>query len=282
VSSLLKWLESCRVCPNACGVDRLRGEEGSCRSGAQIAVASGHLHFGEEPVLVGRGGSGTIFFSACNLACVYCQNYEISQLSSGRAVSAGQLGRLALSLQEAGAENINLVSPTHQAPQIFTALAAIRPGLKLPVVYNCGGYENPRFLRELDGQVDIYMPDFKYGASREGELYSGVKDYPRHCRAALREMHRQVGDLEMDDRGVARRGLLVRHLVLPGGLASSRPVIDFLAGEVSPHTWINIMDQYHPAWKAGEHRELRRRVCRCEVDEVVEYARSRGMTRVYG
>ncbi len=281
MKDLRDWLSGCRVCPNFCGVDRLAGAEGRCRTAAELVVSSADLHFGEESVLVGRGGSGTIFFTACNLSCLFCQNYDISQLDRGRPVSGEQLVRLALALQDRGAENINLVTPTHQAPLIFEALReARRRGLRLPVVYNCGGYENPEFLRELAGLVDIYMPDFKYGSDEAGERLSGVRGYARWCRESLKEMHRQVGDLAVDGRGLASSGLLVRHLVLPDGLAGSREVIDFLAGEISRDTFLNVMDQYHPAWRAGEQRALDRRVYRQEVQEVREYALARGLRRL--
>jgi putative pyruvate formate lyase activating enzyme len=280
---LRDWLSDCRVCPNFCGVDRLAGVKGRCRTAAELVVSSADLHFGEESVLVGRGGSGTIFFTACNLRCLFCQNYDISQLDRGQAISSDELVRLALILQARGAENINLVTPTHQAPLIFEALKeARRRGLRLPVVYNCGGYENPEFLRELAGLVDIYMPDFKYGSDEAGEKLSAVREYACWCREALREMHRQVGDLEVDGRGVAASGLLVRHLVLPRGLAGSREVIDFLAEEISRDTFLNVMDQYHPCWRAGEVHELDRRVYRQEVEEVRDYALARGLRRVTG
>jgi putative pyruvate formate lyase activating enzyme len=281
MNDLRDWLSDCRVCPNFCGVDRLAGAKGRCRTGAELVVSSADLHFGEESVLVGRGGSGTIFFTACNLACLFCQNYDISQLDRGSVVTEEELVRLALGLQASGAENINLVTPTHQAPLIGEALKKARQrGLEVPILYNCGGYENPEFLRELAGLVDIYMPDFKYGDSAQALRYSGVKDYVEWCQEALREMHRQVGDLAVDARGVARSGLLVRHLVLPGGLAGSREVIDFLAEQISRDTFLNIMDQYHPAHRAGEFPQLRRRVLRHEVEEVREYARARGMRRL--
>jgi putative pyruvate formate lyase activating enzyme len=278
---LLSWLEHCEVCPNRCGADRLGGQTGACRLTDELVVSSADLHYGEEAVLVGRGGSGTIFFTACNLKCVYCQNYDISQLDHGSRVTPRELVRLMLSLQLRGAENINLVSPTHQAPQIFSALTqARRRGLRLPVVYNCGGYESPDFLRSIAGLVDIYMPDFKYGTAAGGEAYSGVRDYPQHCRAALREMHRQVGDLVVNSRGVAARGLLVRHLVLPNGLADSYRVLAFISREISPRTFINIMDQYRPCHRAAEHRELNRRLFRQEHEEVVGMARTLGLTRI--
>jgi putative pyruvate formate lyase activating enzyme len=281
MSDLREWLSECRVCPNQCRVNRRQGQKGRCRLADSLTVSSADLHFGEEPVLVGRGGSGTIFFTACNLACVFCQNYDISQLDRGSPVSEGELARLALGLQARGAENINLVSPTHQAPLIFEALKkARRQGLVLPIVYNCGGYENPEFLRRLEGLVDIYMPDFKYGSDAAAQAYSGVAGYVRWCQESLLEMQLQTGELALDSRGVAVRGLLVRHLVLPEGLAGSKAVIDFLAERVSRHTYLNIMDQYHPCFRAGEHRQLARRVFRHEVEEVVRYAREKGMDRL--
>jgi putative pyruvate formate lyase activating enzyme len=280
VRSLRHWLRSCEVCPNRCRVDRTAGETGRCRIDDGLLVSSAAPHFGEERCLVGRGGSGTVFLAGCNLSCVFCQNYEISQLDCGSRLSKGEVVRMVLDLQARGVENINLVSPTHQGPQLFEALAEARSrGLRVPVVYNCGGYENPEFLRELDGMVDIYMPDFKYGSEDEAERYSGVRDYCHWCMASLREMHRQVGDLVLS-QGVAQRGLLVRHLVLPGGIAGSRTVVDFLVDELSPATYLNVMDQYRPAWHAAEHPTLRRRTYRNEIEEVVDYACGRGMTRV--
>jgi putative pyruvate formate lyase activating enzyme len=277
---LLNWLENCEMCPNFCRVNRLEGEKGRCRLGSALVVSSANLHYGEEPVLVGRGGSGTVFFTCCNLECVFCQNYDISQLDYGRTVDQNELVQIMLTLQERGAENINLVTPTPQAAQIFEAVKRARErGLNIPIVYNCGGYENPGFLRELDGLVQIYMPDFKYGNDEAGSRYSGVSEYFTWCCQALLEMHRQVGDLQTDHRGVATRGLLVRHLVLPNRIADSTRVIDFLASAVSRGTYLNIMDQYHPAFHASEHEFLRRRVFRQEVEEVLQYARDAGMTR---
>ena len=278
---LLEYLQSCELCPNFCRVNRLQGDKGRCRVGSELVVSSANLHYGEEPVLVGRGGSGTIFFTCCNLKCVFCQNYDISQLDYGRPVGRDELVRIMLTLQERGAENINLVTPTHQAAQIFEAVKRSRAqGLQLPIVYNCGGYENPEFLRELDGLVQIYMPDFKYGNDEAGSKYSGVSEYFTWCCRAILEMHRQVGDLQTDHRGVATRGLLVRHLVLPNSVADSQQVIDFLATSVSRGTFLNIMDQYHPAFHATEHKLLRRRIYRQEVEEVVRYARDAGMSRL--
>jgi putative pyruvate formate lyase activating enzyme len=280
---LLNWLESCELCPNFCRVNRLEGKKGRCRLGSGLVISSANLHFGEEPVLVGRGGSGTIFFTCCNLKCVFCQNYDISQLDYGHPVDQNELVRIMLTLQKRGAENINLVTPTHQAAQIFQAVKQARgQDLELPIVYNCGGYENPEFLRELDGLVQIYMPDFKYGNDEAGLKYSGVSEYYGWCRKSLLEMHRQVGDLQTDSRGVATRGLLVRHLVLPNRLAGSQKVIDFLASSISRDTYLNIMDQYHPAFHACDYNGLRRRVFRQEVEEVLQYARDAGMRRLLG
>ncbi len=281
MASLAEYLDNCSVCPNYCRVNRNAGERGKCRTGAEIVISAANLHFGEEAVLVGSGGSGTIFFTACNLACVYCQNFDISQLDRGQEISAAKLLMIMLSLQDRGAENINLVSPTHQAPQIFEVVKKARgKGLTIPIVYNCGGYENPEFLKALDGLVDIYMADFKYGSDRNGEIYSKIENYSRCCRVSLIEMYRQVGDLVMNERNIARRGLLIRHLVLPGGIAGSREVIDFIANRISPKTYLNIMDQYHPAYRAGEYRQLRRRVFRYEVDEIIDYAQKQGLKRV--
>ncbi len=281
MTSLRDWLKHCEVCPNFCRVDRTVGETGRCRSADGITVSAADLHFGEEPCLVGSGGSGTIFLTACNLSCVFCQNYDISQLDRGRPVTEGELVRLMISLQIRGAENINLVSPTHQAPQLFEAVRRARTeGMRLPVVYNCGGYENPEFLRELEGLVDVYMPDFKYGDDKAALTYSGITNYMAYCTASLKEMRRQVGELRLNGRGVAEKGVLVRHLVLPGGLAGSKAVIDFLVSELSPDTYLNVMDQYHPAYRAREYPPLARRVPRHEVEEVVRYAHARGMKRV--
>ena len=248
-------LHRCVTCPRNCRVDRTAGELGVCRIGALAQVASHGPHFGEEAPLVGRGGSGTIFFAGCNLGCIFCQNYDISQPAyhhSEWEASPELIAEMMLSLQAAGCENINLVSPSHVAPQILAAVAlAVEGGLGLPLVYNSGGYDAVHTLQLLDGVIDIYMPDTKYSDDRVGEPLSGVSDYVTRNRAALLEMHRQVGDLELDERGVARRGLLVRHLVLPDGLAGTADVARFIADEVSRDTYINVMDQYRPAYKAA-------------------------------
>jgi putative pyruvate formate lyase activating enzyme len=252
-------LRRCVICPRNCRVDRAGGELGVCRVGALAQVASHGPHFGEERSLVGRGGSGTIFFAGCNLNCVFCQNHDISQpaaepgeLRAAWETPAERIAEMMLSLQTAGCENVNLVSPSHVVPQVIAAVAlAAEGGLRLPLVYNSGGYDAVHTLRLLEGVVDIYMPDMKYSDEAVGERLSGVGDYVARNRAAVLEMHRQVGDLAVDEGGVAKRGLLVRHLVLPGGLAGTADVALFLADEVSRDTYINVMDQYRPAFKAA-------------------------------
>jgi putative pyruvate formate lyase activating enzyme len=281
VKSLAHLLERCRVCPNACGVDRLRGGRGRCRIGGEIVVASSGLHFGEERELVGSGGSGTLFLAGCSLSCVYCQNSDVSQSGEGRVMSVDEAARLMLSLEAQGAENVNLVTPTHQGPLLFEAVQRARSrGLRVPVVYNSSGYESLDFLREIAGLVEIYMPDIKYGSSAMAERYSGIAGYAERSREALLEMQRQVGTLRLDARGVATGGLLVRHLVLPEGIAGSRAVVDFLADHVSLRTALNVMAQYHPAHNAYAYPPLRRRPPLSEVDAVKVYARDRGMTNI--
>ena len=248
---------------------------------AEPVVASFGPHFGEEPELVGRGGSGTIFFSGCNLGCLYCQNYDISHGGRGKKVTPRELTGMMLSLQKRGCHNINLVTPTHFTPRIVEAVeSAVGEGLNIPLVYNCGGYESVETLRCLEGIVDIYMPDFKYGEGKEAERYSRAGDYPEIARAALREMQRQVGVLRTDAGGLAVKGLLVRHLVLPGGLARSREILKFLAEEISPDTYVNIMDQYYPQYRASDFPELSRRISREEYLEVIRQAEAVGLSRI--
>ena len=274
-------LACCDLCPRVCGVDRLRGEKGACRTAEQALVASYSPHFGEEIPLVGRHGSGTIFFSGCNLACRFCQNYEISQRASGTAVAPDDLARTMLQLQALGCHNINVVSPSHVVPQILAALAiAVRGRLRVPLVYNTGGYDSLETLRLLDGVFDIYMPDMKYADDAPGQRYSGVPDYPSVNQAAVREMHRQVGDLEVDRQGTAVRGLLVRHLVLPDGEAGTARIAAFLADEVSRDTYINAMAQYRPCYRANTLPPLDPRLSRAEFVEAVEEARAAGLHRL--
>jgi putative pyruvate formate lyase activating enzyme len=280
VEQAWRMLEKCRLCPRVCAVNRLADERGECRTGRRAVVASVHLHFGEEPPLVGTGGSGTIFFTHCNLHCQYCQNYEISQLGQGVEVEVEELAAMMLQLERAGAHNINLVTPSHVVPQILAAVArAARSGLSIPLVYNTGGYDAMPTLRLLDGVVDIYMPDAKYADEEPAWLYSQVHHYPQVNRRALREMHRQVGDLEVDRHGVARRGLIVRHLVLPEGLAGSAAVMRFLAQELSPETYVNVMAQYRPCYRAWDYPQLQRPIHN-EYQEAVAIAHTCGLHRL--
>lgn len=271
----LTRLESCDLCARYCRVDRRRGIEGAvCRIGERAVVASYGPHHGEEACLSGTRGSGTIFFSGCNLRCVFCQNWEISQQVTGREVTARELADMMLELQAEGCHNINLVSPSHVVAQILAAVCdAARRGLRLPLVYNSGGFDSPEALKLLEGVIDIYMPDMKYGDSGVARSYSKVRGYVEANRAAVKEMHRQVGDLVLDAEGIARRGLLVRHLVLPGDLAGTQQVLAFLANDVSRSTFVNIMDQYRPCFRAGEHRLLDRAVTSGEYRHALELAR---------
>lgn len=281
VEAARSLLRNCRVCPRHCGVDRLNGELGKCRTPGEVMVSSYGPHFGEESPLVGKNGSGTIFFTNCNLRCVFCQNYSISQLGEGDKVSKEELACMMLSLQDKGCHNINLVSPTHVVPQILEAFEmAVKSGLQLPLVYNSGGYDSIETLRLLDGIVDIYMPDMKYSDEKNAEKLSGVENYPSINRAAVKEMHRQVGDLQINEDGIAQRGLLVRHLVLPHGLAGTKEVVNFLANEVSPDTYVNIMAQYHPCHKASQFPSLSRRISAGEFQEAVTLARQAGLCRL--
>lgn len=279
--ALLQFLSECKICPNECNVNRAEGEEGIyCHSTSEIVVSSFAPHFGEEPPLVGFSGSGTIFFANCNLSCVFCQNYEISQLGHGTNVSVSDLAAIMLSLQERGCHNINLVTPTHFVPQIISALViAVKKGLEIPIVYNCGGYESVETLKLLEDIVDIYMPDIKYSNNETAARLSGIKNYWDVVQSAVKEMHRQVGDLHINRRGIAKTGLLIRHLVLPNDLAGSEKVIDFIADEISKDTYINIMDQYYPAYKTNQFDELSRRITNEEYERVIGYAKKKGLTR---
>ncbi|MFC2015966.1 radical SAM protein [Chloroflexota bacterium] len=272
-------LEACNICARECGVNRRESAEGAgCRTGERAIVSSFGPHFGEEDPLVGSGGSGTIFFSWCNLRCQFCQNAEISQLGHGHEVEPEELAQMMLSLQSQGCHNINFVSPSHVVPQILAGLLiAAKAGLCLPLVYNTGGYDSLTTLALLDGVVDIYMPDIKYTDAGVGQRYSKVSNYPAINQAAVVEMHRQVGDLSMDKRGVAHRGLLVRHLVLPKKLAGTAQVIRFLRDRVSPNTYINVMQQYRPCYRAHELPGLNRPLSLQEYAEAVLLAQEAGL-----
>jgi len=281
VTAAAAHLESCDVCPLNCGVDRTRGELGICKTGYEAQVSSYGPHPGEERPLTGWHGSGTIFFARCNLRCVFCQNADISQLSAGHEVSPEELAVYMLALQAHGCHNINLVSPSHVVPQILAAVEiAAQNGLNLPIVYNTGGYDSLDMLALLDGVVDIYMPDMKYGDQDLALKYSRVRNYPRVNQAAVLEMQRQVGDLQMDKDGLAYRGLLVRHLVLPNGLAGSQAVLKFLAEKISKNVYLNIMEQYHPAYRAREYPELNRRIRPEEYRAVITMAAELGLKRL--
>jgi putative pyruvate formate lyase activating enzyme len=279
----LELLRSCEVCPRNCHVNRLEDRWAVCRTGRHAQVASYFPHAGEEDCLRGWGGSGTIFFSMCNLRCVFCQNYEISQLRAGRAVMAQDLARMMVLLQDAGCHNINLVTPEHVVPQVLEALPiAVERGLRLPLVYNTSSYDSAHSLRVLDGIVDIYMPDFKFWGRETSRFYLKAPDYPEVARRAIKEMHRQVGPLRLDEFGLAKRGVLLRHLVMPGGVAGTREIFRWVAEEVSIHTYVNVMDQYAPAWQVGVERTydaINRRITPLEAREALEAAREAGLYR---
>ncbi len=277
----LRMLEACTVCPRDCGVDRTKDKKGFCEAGYLPEVSSYSPHFGEECPLVGHHGSGTIFLTHCNLGCLFCQNYSISHTGDGRKIPVQKLARMMIELQRMGCHNINFVSPTHFVPQILQSLPhAIEMGLNVPLVYNTGGYDALATLRLLDGVFDIYMPDFKYSRGEISNKYSHAPDYPQVAEKALEEMFRQVGDLRIDEQGIAFRGLLVRHLVLPGGLAGTRDVMRFLATRISKNTYVNIMDQYYPCGDIPLDSPMRRRITTEEYDEAIARAKKEGITRL--
>ncbi len=281
IEAAFRLLESCTLCPRRCGVNRLKEKAGFCRAGFLPEVSSYAPHFGEERPLVGRGGSGTIFLTHCNLRCSFCQNYSISHLGEGNEVSFERLGRMMLEFERIGCHNINFVTPSHYVPQILKALGlAIEKGLSIPLVYNTGGYDSVETLRLLEGVFDIYMPDFKFWSGEVARELCRAPDYPEKARNAIREMHRQVGDLKIDGRGLARRGLLVRHLVLPRNLAGSGEVMRFLGREISQDTYVNIMDQYHPCGDIQPGSPLSRRITVDEINVAIDAAKSDGLHRL--
>jgi len=274
-------LEDCTLCPRMCRVNRFEEKTGICQTGALPMVSAYHPHFGEEAPLVGRHGSGTIFLTSCNLRCVFCQNWEISHEMEGREITHQRLAEMMLELQSLCCHNINFVTPTHMEPQILTALPyAIQIGLNIPLVYNTSGYDRVETLRLLDGIIDIYMPDIKYMDSAPAKKYSGAEDYPQVVKLAVKEMHRQVGDLVLDENGVAIRGLLVRHLVMPGGVAGTRKVMRFLVQEISSNTYLNLMDQYRPCGNACLYPEISRPILQQEYKEALQAARQEGILRL--
>ena len=276
-------LSSCSLCPRRCGVDRLSGQVGICKTGKNAYVSSYHPHYGEEAPLVGHNGSGTIFFTYCNLLCNFCQNYDISHEGRGDEVSREQIAGMMLFLQNSGCHNINFVTPTHVVPQILSALEiAIENGLCVPLVYNTSGYDRVATLKLLEGVIDIYMPDFKFWDPKVAELTCEARDYPEVARRAIIEMHRQVGDLVIDKSGLARSGLLIRHLVLPHGLAGTRQIMRFIAQKVSLNSYVNIMPQYRPCGRANEVKELSRMLLPKEYKEALREAKEEGITRFDG
>lgn len=281
IKKAIALMASCSLCPRECGVNRLEGELGFCETGRKARVSSYNAHFGEESPLVGRHGSGTIFMSSCNLLCSFCQNYEISHLREGVEVEPEQMAAMMIQLSERGCHNINFVTPTHVVPQLLEALIlAVQYGLTVPLVYNSSGYDKVETLQILDGIFDIYMPDFKFWDGKWAERYCQAPDYPEVAMAALREMHKQVGELIMADQGVALRGLLVRHLVMPENIAGSERVFEFLVKEIAPNTYVNVMDQYRPCGEAHKDEFINRRLSSEEFREATDAARKAGLTRL--
>jgi putative pyruvate formate lyase activating enzyme len=274
-------LSACDLCPRRCGVDRHAGETGICKTGKIAMVSSYNPHFGEEAPLVGSRGSGTIFFTHCNLMCLFCQNYDISHEGHGQKASDEQISAVMLALQEQGCHNINFVTPSHVVPQILSALEiAVQSGLNIPLVYNSGGYDRVETLQLLDGVFDIYMPDFKFWDPEIAESACDAPDYPEVARKALLEMHRQVGDLAIDDQGIAQRGLLIRHLVLPKGLAGTREIMRYIATKISPNSYVNVMSQYRPCGRAVEVNGLASHLPANDYRQALEFARQEGITRL--
>jgi putative pyruvate formate lyase activating enzyme len=281
IQAAYQRLSRCELCAVRCRIDRRSGKVGGCRTGERARVSNFAPHFGEERVLSGTRGSGAIFFAGCNLRCQFCQNWNISQHSDGDEVSPGELAGMMLALQERGCHNINLVSPSHVLPMILAAVQlAAQRGLRLPLVYNTGGYDSLDSLRLLDGIIDIYMPDMKYALTQVARRYSKIINYPRVNQDAVSEMFRQVGDLQIDAQGLAQRGLLVRHLVLPNGLAGSPAIMQFLATQISKNTYINVMDQYQPAFEAHLYPSLNRPTHPDEYRAAQQAAYNAGLTRL--
>lgn len=281
VKKAMDALHCCTLCPRKCAVDRLSGETGVCKTGRRAKVSSIGAHFGEESPLVGTYGSGTVFFTHCNLLCSFCQNFDISHGGWGETITDAELADMMLSLQARGCHNINFVTPSHVVPQILAALEiAIAGGLKVPIVFNTGGYDRVETLQMLEGIVDIYMPDFKFWEADLARQTCDAPDYPEVARRAVIEMYRQVGDLFIDDRGIAARGLLLRHLVLPHGLAGTREIMHFIAQGISKNTYVNVMSQYRPMGRAAEIPELAEPLLPAEYRAAIEIARAEGILRL--
>ena len=278
IEKLYAMMSKCELCPKRCGANRNKGQKGLCRTSDKILIASANVHTGEEPPISAERGSGTIFFSNCTLNCVFCQNYPISQLGNGREISVEELADTMLGLQDKGVHNINFVTPTHYSADVAKAVyLAKKKGLDIPVLSNTSGYERVETLKLLEGLVDIYLPDIKYSDNELAFKYSGVKDYAEVNQAALKEMKRQVGNLGFDADGVAKRGLLIRHMVLPENLENTRNALKFIAEELSRETYVSLMSQYHPANKSGEFKELSRNLTKQEYDKALEYLHEFGL-----
>jgi len=281
-AELWNIMERCKLCPRACGINRLDGEKGFCQASAQLEISAYHPHFGEEKSLVGKGGSGTIFFTNCGLRCVFCINWEISQGGMGSSRQIEDLAEMMLQLQKKGCHNINVVTPTHYSPHIVRAVdKAAGKGLRLPIVYNTCGWESTEILEKLDGIVDIYLPDFKYSDGSMAARYSsGAESYPEITKAALLEMHRQVGIAKPAPDGLMYRGLMIRHLVMPNEVSGTKKVIKWIAENLPQDTYFNIMSQYRPMYKAFDYPEISRKITRTEYDEAVRWAREAGLTNL--
>ena len=280
VEKAYSLLKSCTLCPRKCGVDRISGETGTCKTAKLAWVSSYNPHFGEEGPLVGTHGSGTIFFTHCNLLCLFCQNFDISHQGDGQQITDDELAGIMLDLQNQGCHNINFVTPSHVVPQILFAEIAVKHGLSIPLVFNSGGYDRITTLKLLDGVFDIFMPDIKFWYSEIAEATCQAGDYPEVARRAIIEMHRQVGDLQVDDAGIARHGLLIRHLVLPNGLAGTREIMRFIAQHISPDSYVNIMAQYRPCGRAAEVKGLNSHLLTKEYHLALKAAKREGITRL--
>ena len=281
IEKAYRILDACRLCPRTCGVDRNSEQTGICKTGKDAVVSSYNAHFGEEAPLVGKKGSGTIFFTHCNLLCNFCQNYDISHEGYGQSVSIEQLAAIMIQLQKEGCHNINFVTPSHVVPQILSALEiAIKDGLSVPLVYNSSGYDRVDTLKLLEGVFDIYMPDFKFWDPAVAEMTCNARDYTAVARQALLEMHRQCADLVLDEAGIARRGLLIRHLVLPQDMAGTREIMRFIARKISRNSYVNIMSQYRPCGGAGEIKALAASLSQHEFEQALQAARDEGIKRL--
>ena len=281
VEKAYSLLTSCTLCPRKCGVDRISGETGTCKTAKLAWVSSYNSHFGEEGPLVGTHGSGTIFFTHCNLLCLFCQNFDISHQGEGQQITDNELAGIMLDLQNQGCHNINFVTPSHVVPQILSAVEiAVKHGLSVPLVFNTGGYDRITTLKLIDGVFDIFMPDIKFWYSEVAETTCQAGDYPEVARKAINEMHRQVGDLQVDDAGIARRGLIIRHLVLPNGLAGTREIMRFIAQHISPDSYVNLMSQYRPCGRVAEVKGLNRHLLPEEYQLAVKAAQQEGIYRL--